>query len=194
MLARRGLSEEEVRFRLAAKEYPESEIEETVLRLRELRYLDDAGLARTLAEARSTGRLDGPKRIAAYLETRRLPSALIREAVAAAFVGDTERVLAVRARAKLEPEAERRARRPRGKTLGKKGAAVHPARVRREFLLRRLLARGFSWEAALSALEPGDDEPAAPDPDDFDLPEPDFGEPDFGEPDSAPDSREERAP
>lgn len=190
MLARRGLSEGEVRFRLAAKEYPESEIEETVLRLRELRYLDDAGLARTLAEARSTGRLDGPKRIAAYLETRRLPSALIREAVAAAFVGDTERVLAVRARAKLEPEADRRARRP----PKKKGARYHPARVRREFLLRRLLARGFSWEAALSALEPGDDEREAQDPEELDSGEPGFGDSDFGEPDFAPESREERAP
>lgn len=190
MLARRDLSEGEVRFRLAEKGYPEAEIEEAVLRLRELRYLDDAGLARAIADARSTGRLDGPKRIIAYLETRRLPSTLIREAVAAAFAGDAERVLAARARAKLEPEADRRARRPA--TRKKKGAAVHPARVRREFLLRRLLARGFSWEAALSALEPGDDEREARDPEEFDSGEPGFEDSNFGEPDFSPEPREEQ--
>lgn len=184
MLARRDLSEGEVRFRLVAKGFPEPDTEETVRRLRELRYLDDAALARAVAEARSTGRLDGPKRIAAYLETRRLPSTLIREAVAAAFAGDTERILAARACARLEPEADRRARRP----PKKKGAAADPARVRREFLLRRLLARGFSWDAALSALEPGDDEPEAPDSGEFD--DLDSG---FVDPDLAPESREEFA-
>lgn len=181
MLARRDLSEGEVRFRLAAKGFPEPDTEETVRRLRELRYLDDAALARAVAEARSTGRLDGPKRIAAYLETRRLPSTLIREAVAAAFAGDAERVLAARARARLEPEADRRARRP----PKKKGAAADPARVRREFLLRRLLARGFSWDAALSALEPGGDESEAIDPEGFDSLHSDYEDPEF-----APEARE----
>lgn len=185
MLARRDLSEGEVRFRLAAKGFPEPDTEEAVLRLRELRYLDDAALARAVAEARSTGRLDGPKRIAAYLETRRLPSTLIREAVAAAFAGDAERVLAARARARLEPEADRRARRP----PKKKGPPADPARVRREFLLRRLLARGFSWDAALSALEPGADEPEALDPEGFESLQTDYEDPEF-----APEAREEHAP
>lgn len=190
MLARRDLSEGEVRFRLAEKGYPEPDTEETVLRLRELRYLDDAALARTLSEARSKGRLDGPKRIAAYLESRRLPSPLIREAVAAAFAGDAERVFAARARTRLEPEADRRARRP----PRKKGPPADPARVRREFLLRRLLARGFSWEAALSALEPGADEPGAEDPAEFEGPESAGADPDFTDPGYAPGPPEERAP
>lgn len=153
MLARRDLSEGEVRSRLAAKDYAETEIEETVSGLRESGYLDDPALARSLAESRSAGRLHGPKKIAAYLETRLLPSSLIRETVAAAFAGGAEREIAARARAGLEGEADRRARRP----SKKKGPAAHPARLRREFLLRRLLGRGFSWDAALAALEPDDE-------------------------------------
>lgn len=152
MLARRDLSEGEVRSRLAAKDYAETEIEETVSGLRESGYLDDPALARSLAD-RSAGRLHGPKKIAAYLETRLLPSSLIRETVAAAFAGGAEREIAARARAGLEGEADRRARRP----SKKKGPAADPARLRREFLLRRLLGRGFSWDAALAALEPDDE-------------------------------------
>lgn len=166
LLARRDLSEGEVRERLGRREYAEPEVEEAVGRLRDLGYLDDSALARALAASRAAGRLHGPNRITAYLRQRRLPPDLVRSAVEEAFPGGAETELAKQAASRLTAR-------------GKKAAAIpdeedrygrrQEERKRRERLLRRLLGRGFGWEAALAAVaaaEPGeagpDGEPEVP--------------------------------
>ncbi len=148
MLARRDLSEGEVRARLRERKYPDPEIESAIARLRERRYLDDRSLALAAARHRAEGRLEGPIRVTAHLRQRQLPDLLIEEAVRAAFPEGAE---ARRAAAALE-----RIARTTSRSAGIRNADARstgnasPARTR-ERVLRRLLARGYSWEAALSA-------------------------------------------
>lgn len=168
LLARRDLSEAEVRERLGQREYAEPEVEEAVGRLRDRGYLDDGALAKALAASRAAGRLHGPNRVADYLRRRRLPPDLVRSAVEEAFPGGAETELAKQAAARL---ASSRAKAPAipGEEDGYRRRQEE--RKRRERLLRRLVGRGFTWEAALaavSAADPGEAEPdGGPEPSAF---------------------------
>ena len=168
LLARRDLSEAEVRERLGQREYAEPEVEEAVGRLRDRGYLDDGALAKALAASRAAGRLHGPNRVADYLRRRRLPPDLVRSAVEEAFPGGAETELAKQAAERLTPSRARAPAIP-GEEDGYRRRQEE--RKQRERLLRRLVGRGFTWEAALaavSAADPGEAEPdGGPEPSAF---------------------------
>ena len=81
MLSRRALSEGEIRFRLAAKGFPQEQAEEALGRLRELGLVDDRSLCENLARGYRDVRRLGPRRIAGALLVRRFPRDLVEQAV-----------------------------------------------------------------------------------------------------------------
>ncbi len=131
LLARRDLSEGEVRARLLDREYPNGEVEETIGKLRQHRYLDDRTLAVEVAGSRARRKLHGPAKVTAHLRRRRFPAELVEEAVRAAFPGETE---LARARDALQRMRETRT------PPDRPGA------------YRRLANRGFSPEAIREAV------------------------------------------
>jgi regulatory protein len=75
ILARRAVSEAELRARLVKKGHAEPDIDAAVARLRDLRYLDDAQLAARVAdEATATGR--GPDWVTRKLKSRGVDDAI----------------------------------------------------------------------------------------------------------------------
>lgn len=149
-----------MRERLGRREYAEPEVEEAVGRLRDRGYLDDGALAKALAASRAAGRLHGPNRVADYLRRRRLPPDLVRSAVEEAFPGGAETELAKQAAARL---ASSRATAPAIPGPEDGYARRREERKQRERLLRRLVGRGFTWEAALAAVSAGAPGEAEPD-------------------------------
>lgn len=155
LLARRDLSEGEIRAKLLAREYPGSDTEEAIVRLHERGYLDDRALALAVARKRGEQRLHGPIKVRAYLRERGIPEALADEALGAVFPEGVETERAARA-------LERIARRSRGTDFRRnrdESAPPSPGRPDRrsagrdrDRLLRRLLARGYSSEAARGAV------------------------------------------
>lgn len=83
MLSRRALSEGEIRFRLAAKGFSESQAAAVLGRLRELDLVDDRALCANLARTYRDVRRYGPRRIAGMLLARKFPRDLVDEAVRA---------------------------------------------------------------------------------------------------------------
>jgi regulatory protein len=137
MLARRELSEAQVRERLRRKEHDEGAIEEAVARLRASRALDDrrvaAAAARTEAQVRSRGRAYVLRR----LESIGIAPGTAAEAVEEVFGAIDESALLARALA-------RRLRGP--------GATVRdPAHFRR--LYQQLVRQGFPPSAVVAALK-----------------------------------------
>ena len=155
MLARRDLSEGEVRSKLLARDFEASEVEDAVARLRERRYLDDRTLALALARAQSRTKHQGPLKISAHLNKRQIPEELVREALRAEFPAGVEMERAAITLRRLARSAGAR-RAPAG--AGEPGPDEGPAEEKDERkkengrLFRRLVARGFSWEAARRAL------------------------------------------
>ena len=147
LLARRDLSEGEVRTKLLARDFGEREVEEAISRLRERRYLDDRSLAEAVARTQARTKHQGPLKVRAHLRRRRIPEALALEAIREEFPEGAEGERAVIALRRLEPA-------PAG--LGERGPddAPPPAESRKESgrLFRRLVARGYSWEAARHAV------------------------------------------
>ena len=93
ILSRRDRSELELRRRLLAKEIPEEEIDAVIVRLKELRYLDDRRLAERLAAAAvSSGRGYGI-RLALDLAKRGIPRDIADETLAELTAEHDEREL-----------------------------------------------------------------------------------------------------
>ena len=152
MLARRDLSEGEIRSRLLARGYPEPEVAGVIARLRERRYLDDRALALAAARSRAERRHEGPLKVVAHLRKRQIPDELVREAIREAFPEGSEIERAALALARLRRTSRRR-----------ENNGQDDRRNDRQKLLRRLLARGYSWEAARGAVferEPVPEPPA----------------------------------
>ena len=152
MLARWDLSEGEIRSRLLAREYPEPEVAGVIARLRERRYLDDRALALAAARSRAERRHEGPLKVVAHLRKRQIPDELVREAIREAFPEGSEIERAALALARLRRTSRRR-----------ENNGQDDRRNDQEKLLRRLLARGYSWEAARGAVferEPVPEPPA----------------------------------
>lgn len=157
MLARRDLSEGEVRSKLLARDYAEGEVEEAVSRLRERRYLNDRSLAAAVVRTQARTRHQGPLKVRARLSRRQIPEELARQAVRAEFSEEAEVRHATRALRRLERSGSApTARGGGGQDPGERKKAA--AR-----LLRRLVARGYSWDAARRAVldvhplpDPGD--------------------------------------
>ena len=139
LLARRDLSEGEVRERLRQKGHDEAEIGAAVSRLQERGHLDDRALARSCARTRH----HGPLKAAARLRKRQIPEDLARWAIREEF---GEGVEAERARAAL-------ARLRKNRRAPTDGAGRERERLR---LHRGLIARGFSREATGRALGDAD--------------------------------------
>ena len=147
LLARRDLSEGEVRMKLLAREFGEPEVEETISRLRERRYLDDRSLAEAVARTQARTRHQGPLKVRAHLRRRRIPETLALEAVRAEFPDGAEDERAVIALRRLQPS-------PAASRAGGRDGAASAAERRKEAgrLFRRLVARGYSGEAARHAV------------------------------------------
>lgn len=89
LLARRELSEQQLRERLARREYPEDEIGEAVERLRNDRSLDDRRVAGALARLEILTRRHGRLRAERQMKAAGLAPDLIREALDATLA-DTD--------------------------------------------------------------------------------------------------------
>ena len=134
-------------MKLLAREFGEREVEEAIARLRERRYLDDRSLAEAVARTQARTRHQGPLKVRAHLRRRRIPEDLALEAVRVEFPEGAEGERAVIALRRLQPA-------PTASRASGRDGATPPAAKRKEAgrLFRRLVARGYSWDAARHAV------------------------------------------
>jgi regulatory protein len=85
MLARRELSEKQLRQRLARREYSPDDIDAAIARLKESRSLDDARVAGAIARMETGIRKRGRLRVKRQIEAAGISSSLAQRAVDAAF-------------------------------------------------------------------------------------------------------------
>ena len=135
MLARRELSEAQIRQRLARRQHPPEAIDAAVARLIADRSLDDARVAGAIARSEVHLKKRGRQRVRRAIEAAGISSALARQTVDEVFGG-------------IDPEAllsAAIARRLRGRE--------RPA-DRREFerLVRYLVGQGFDVDQVVSRL------------------------------------------
>lgn len=130
-------TEREVRQKLIRSDFDEAVAEDTVVRLRELGYLDDAAYARSYVEARFRNKGYGPGRLRSDLMRRGIASALIDAALDEMIEQDD--VL----------EAARRHAEKRWPRL----AAEADPRKRRKKLSDYLVRRGFSFDIVRSVID-----------------------------------------
>ena len=81
MLARRELSEQQVRQRLARKEYDDADIDEAIARLLEERAIDDARVAEAIARTETSVRKRGKLRVKRQIESAGISPAAAKHAV-----------------------------------------------------------------------------------------------------------------
>ena len=135
MLARRELSEQQVRERLARRDYESDDIDSAVARLKNERSLDDTRVAEAIARTQTSLRHRGKLRVRREIEQAGIASDTARAAIDAVF-GDLDQD------ALLEAALDRRLR-------GDRRIADN-----REFqrLYRHLITQGFESDRALKAL------------------------------------------
>jgi regulatory protein len=134
MLARRELSEAQVRQRLARRGYEDGEIDDAVARLRRERALDDRRTALACARTEVRVKQRGRARVMRQVEALGIPRRLAREAVTEVF-GDVDEARL------LEQALDRRLRH---------GSIADAAAARR--VRRYLMVQGFDPAAIASAL------------------------------------------
>jgi regulatory protein len=136
MLARRELSEAQVRDRLARKGYAPGVVAEAVARLRDERAIDDSRVAEAIARRETTTKRRGKRGVRLRIERAGVTTATARKAVDEVFESVDDRAL-------LEAALARRLR-------GRDRAADD-----REFqrLYRYLVTQGFDADAVMRALE-----------------------------------------
>jgi regulatory protein len=136
MLARRELSEAQVRQRLVRRGYAADDVDAAIEKLRAERALDDARVAETIARTQSLGRGRGKFRVRQEIEAAGIGRAVADHAVAEAFKD-------VDSNALLDAAIARRLR-------GRSGAVDD-----REFkrLFRYLVGQGFESDRVLQALK-----------------------------------------
>ena len=135
MLARRELSEAQVRQRLARKGHEPDAVDAAVSRLREERALDDARVAEAIARTQTAVRRRGKLRVRREIESAGITGATARRALDEVFDG-------IDADAQLQASL---AKRLRGRE-----AIADEAEFRR--LYRYLIAQGFEADAVMKAL------------------------------------------
>ena len=136
MLARRELSEAQVRQRLARKEYDDAAIDEAVARLLQERALDDTRVAEAIARTETAVRKRGRLRVKRKIESAGIAAATARQAVDEVFGGLDDDAL-------LDAALAKRLR------LGKSIADA------REFnrLYRYLIGQGFEHDRVFARLK-----------------------------------------
>jgi regulatory protein len=87
LLARRELSEAQVRQRLARREHSPEAIDDAVARLRQERAIDDARVAEAIARTQTSVHRRGKARVRLEIERAGVDQATARRAVEAAFAG-----------------------------------------------------------------------------------------------------------
>jgi len=85
MLARRELSESQVRQRLARKGHDAGAIEDAIARLREERAIDDARVADAIARTETTVKRRGKLRVRLQIERAGIEKSIAKRAVDGAF-------------------------------------------------------------------------------------------------------------
>jgi regulatory protein len=85
MLARRELSEQQVRQRLARKQHDAAEIDAAIARLREERALDDARVADAIARTETSIRKRGKMRVRLQIERAGIAKEVARGAIDEVF-------------------------------------------------------------------------------------------------------------
>jgi regulatory protein len=85
MLARRELSEAQVRQRLARKDHPAGDIDAAIARLKDERSLDDERVAAAIARTETAVRKRGRLRVRRRIEAAGIAPALAERAVETAF-------------------------------------------------------------------------------------------------------------
>ena len=102
MLGRRELSEQQVRQRLARKEYPADEIDAAVARLREERAISDQRVAEAIARTETGIRKRGKIRVRMQLERAGIAKDVAKQAIDEVFETiDDEALLAASLRKRL---------------------------------------------------------------------------------------------
>jgi regulatory protein len=136
MLARRELSEAQIRQRLARKEHDEAAIDEAVARLIQERALDDTRVAEAIARTETSVRKRGKLRVKRKIESAGIASSTAKHAVDEVFSGLDSDALLQSALAKRLRE---------GKTIADE----------REFnrLYRYLVGQGFESDRVLTLLK-----------------------------------------
>jgi regulatory protein len=135
MLARRELSEKQVRQRLARKEHDPDDIEAAIARLREERALDDARVAEAIARMETSIRKRGKVRVRMQIERAGIAKSTAKHAIDEVFATVDDGAL-------LQASLEKRLR-------GRETIADD-----REFqrLYRYLVGQGFESDRVLNAL------------------------------------------
>jgi len=136
MLGRRELSEQQIRQRLARKEFPQDDIDDAVARLREERAINDRRVAEAIARSETSLRQRGRIRVRMQIERAGIAKETAKAAIEEVFghIDDT---------ALLESALRKRLR-------GRETIADQ-----REFqrLFRFLLGQGFESDRVMKALK-----------------------------------------
>ena len=137
MLGRRELSEQQVRQRLARREYPQDEIDDAVARLREERAIDDRRVAEAIARTETGIRKRGKIRVRMQIERTGIARETAKAAIDEAFESIDDDAL-------IEASLRKRLR-------GRDAIADD-----REFqrLFRYLVGQGFESDRVMKALKP----------------------------------------
>ena len=145
LLAGRACSSAELAARLRLKAERPGDVDGTIARLKELRYLDDARFAESFANARVENSGFGRMRVLSDLRARRVSSKLADRAVATAFEGKDEDELidAYIARRMPRLAADRAAAEEDRRAADRRMASAY----------RRLRRAGFRSGAILAALK-----------------------------------------
>jgi regulatory protein len=102
MLGRRELSEQQVRQRLARKEYEQDEIDEAVERLRAERAINDQRVAEAIARTETGIRKRGKVRVRMQLERAGIAKDTVKQAIDDVFEGiDSDALLEASLRKRL---------------------------------------------------------------------------------------------
>jgi len=87
MLARRELSEAQVRQRLVRRGHPPDDVDETIARLREERAIDDTRVAESIARTQTSLKKRGKLRVRQQIESAGITGATAKRAVDDVFAG-----------------------------------------------------------------------------------------------------------
>ena len=135
MLARRELSEAQLRQRLARRQHPPASIDAALTRLKAERNLDDGRVAAAIARSQLTVKKRGRYRVMRQIEAAGIAASVARRAVDDAFAAvDPDSLL-----------ADALARRLRGRTSIEGDREFHR-------LYRYLVAQGFEPDRVLAIL------------------------------------------